>query len=317
MDDRGHKLKWAYQDHWRRVGAGGPVMPWTSVSELDRFIKQIAAIGFTGIQTFDWNLYAMREMFGSPERFEEFLQERGIEQVVDLFHARGYDHAGSPHLRGTHDTLFEECRLIMELAEGLNVQNLIVMPAALYPDVEPVSDDQIKAAADLWSRVGEMTLQYGVKIGAHHEFFCGIRNADEVEKFYEWSDPRYVYFFLDTAQHAIAGLDPVQLYERWHERVSGFHFKDTHNVDVHDDYRKPPDAELMAPTTPRWFHEMGTAAGLVDFPALVRAMREHGYSGWVGVEHDKANFGGNYAESTAISAWYARNVLEPIYEGRA
>lgn len=317
MHDHDHRLKWAYQDHWRRLGAGGPVMPWTSVAELDRFIKQIAALGFTGIQTFDWNLYAMREMFGSPPNFEEFLQERGVEQVVDLFHARGYDHTGAPHLRHTHDTLFDECRVIMELTEGLNVQHLIVMPAALYPDVEPVSDDQIKAAAELWSRVGEMTLQYGVKIGAHHEFFCGIRNADEVEKFYEWSDPRYVYFFLDTAQHVIAGLDPVQLYERWHERVSGFHFKDTHNVDVHDDYRKPPDAELMAPTTPRWFHEMGTPDGLVDFPALVRVMREHGYSGWVGVEHDKANFGGNYAESTAISAWYARNVLEPIYEGRA
>lgn len=310
------ELKWAYQDHWRRVTAKGPVMPWTSVAELDRFVKQIAALGFSGIQTFDWNLYAMHELFGSPSNFEEFLRERGLEQVVDLFHARGYDRTGSPHLRETHDALFEECRVIMELCEGLDVQNLIVMPAALYPDVEPVTDDQIKAAAELWSRVGEMTLQYGVKIGAHHEFFCGIRNADEVEKFYEWSDPRYVFFFLDTAQHAIAGLDPVALYDRWHDRVSGFHFKDTHDVDVNDDYRKSPDAELMAPTTPRWFHEMGTPDGLVDFRALVRLMRKHGYSGWVGVEHDKANFGGNYAESTGIAAWYAQNVLEPIYQGR-
>jgi sugar phosphate isomerase/epimerase len=307
-------LKWAYQDHWRRMTAGGPVLPWRSVAELDRMIKQVAAVGYTGIQTFDWNLYAMREMFGSPAKFEEFLRERGMEKVVDLFHARNYDHTGSPHLRETHDTLLEECRTIMELCDGLaGVEHLIVMPAALYPDVEPVGDDQIKAAAELWSRVGEMTLSYGVKIGAHHEFFCGIRNADEVEKFYEWSDPRYVFFFLDTAQHAIAGLDPVALYERWHDRVTGWHFKDTWNVDVDDDYRKRPDAELMAPTTPRWFHEMGTPQGLVDFPALVRAMKKHGYSGWVGVEHDKANVDGNYAESTAIAAWYARNVLEPIY----
>jgi sugar phosphate isomerase/epimerase len=59
---------------------------------------------------------------------------------------------------------------------------------------------------------------------------------------------------------------------------------------------------------------MGTPQGLVDFPALVRSMKRHGYSGWVGVEHDKANWGGNYAESTAIAAWYARNMLEPAYE---
>jgi len=229
-------LEWAYQDHWRRIGPKGPVMPWTSVAELDRMVKQVAALGYTGIQTFDWNLYAMRDMFGSPAKFEEFLRERGIEKIVDLFHARHYDRTGSPHLRETHDTLLRECRVIMELCAGLaGVEHLIVMPAALYPDVEPVTDDQIKAAAELWSRVGEMTLEYGVRIGAHHEFFCGIRNADEVEKFYEWSDPRYVFFFLDTAQHVIAGLDPVELYERWHERVTGFHFKDTWNVDVDGD----------------------------------------------------------------------------------
>ena len=59
---------------------------------------------------------------------------------------------------------------------------------------------------------------------------------------------------------------------------------------------------------------MGTPQGLVDFPAMMTAMRDHGYTGWVGVEHDKANEeGGDYSESTAISRWYAKNVLEEIY----
>ena len=35
------------------------------------------------------------------------------------------------------------------------------------------------------------------------------------------------------------------------------------------------------------------------------------------MEHDKANkLGGDYAESTAISRWYADNVLAGIYRGR-
>ena len=309
------ELKWAYQDHWRTLSARGPVNQWASVAHMDRFVRQIAAVGYRGIQTFDRNLYLLRDMFGSVPRYEAFLRERGIEKIVDLFHARHYDvRNGSPHVRETHDTLLEECRVVMELCEGLAIEHLIVMPAALYIDVEPVTDDQIKAAAELWSRVGEMTLSSGVKLGAHHEFFCGIRNLDELEKFYEWSDPRYVFFFFDTAQHAIAGLDPVALYERYHERVTGFHLKDALTADVDDDYRKPPDAELMAPTTARWFYEMGTANGIVDFPALVRAMKKHGYEGWVGVEHDKANFGGSYTESTAVAGWYAQNVLAPIYE---
>lgn len=307
-------LKWAYQDHWRVPSARGPINHWQSIEDMDRFVKQVVAVGYTGLEVFDRNLYLAREMFGSVANYRDWLGERGIEAVVDLFHARNYDHTGSPHLPETHATLLEECREIMELAADLRIEHLIVMPAALYIDVEPVTEDDTKIAAECWNKVGEMTTEYGVKIGAHHEFFCAVRNADEVQTFYENSDPRYVSFFLDTAQHVIAGLDPVELYERWHDRVTGFHFKDTLHVDVDDDYRRPPDAELMAPTTPRWFHEMGASGGLVDFPALVAAMKRHGYSGWVGVEHDKANFGGDYAQSTAQAAWYARHVLEPIYE---
>ena len=64
----------------------------------------------------------------------------------------------------------------------------------------------------------------------------------------------------------------------------------------------------------RWFWEMGTPEGLVDFPALMRAMKKHGYRGWVSVEHDGPDrTGGNYAESTCIAKWYIDNVLNPIY----
>jgi sugar phosphate isomerase/epimerase len=98
--------------------------------------------------------------------------------------------------------------------------------------------------------------------------------------------------------------------------VTGFHFKDTRNRDVNQDYLLWPDAELSAVTTEKWFYEMGTAEGLVDFEAMMRAVRDHGHSGWITVEHDKADkLGGDYAESTAISRWYGKNVLDRIYYG--
>ena len=53
--------------------------------------------------------------------------------------------------------------------------------------------------------------------------------------------------------------------------------------------------------------------GLVDFPRLMRALKEHEFTGWITVEHDKANIGGDYAESTALSMWYAKHVLREIY----
>jgi sugar phosphate isomerase/epimerase len=218
------------------------------------------------------------------------------------------------HDRATHEGLFNHALHIARSADGLGVQNLIVMPAGQYYDVEPVSDDKIRACAELWSRVGKMTLDYGIRTCCHHEFYCGIHHAEQIRKFYEWSDPRYVFWYCDTAQHLISGVDPVQLYRQLHERCGGFHLKDTHHVDRLEDYRQRPESEVTAKTTKRWFWEMGTAGGLVDFPALFAAMKECGYTGWVSVEHDKADIGGgNYPDSTAISAWYLRNVLQQVY----
>ena len=67
----------------------------------------------------------------------------------------------------------------------------------------------------------------------------------------------------------------------------------------------------MAPTTPRWFYEMGTPEGLVDFPALYRAMKASRLSG-LGRGRDTTRRdigGGNYPESTAAAAWYIQQVL--------
>lgn len=309
------KLRFAYMDHWRIDGPQGYVSQYTSTRLLDSFLKQISALGFEAIETFDFHLDVLLDLFGSLDAARQFMQERGIDRVLSLFHAVMYRNGVSQaHDRSTHETLFNHAHHVVKSAAGLGVENLIVMPAGQYYDVEPVTDERIRACADLWSRVGKMTLEYGIRTCCHHEFYCGIHHAEQIRKFYDWSDQRYVFWYCDTAQHMIAGVDPVDLYLRLHERCGGFHLKDTHHVDRVGDYRQRPESEVTARTTRRWFWEMGTPAGLVDFPALFAAMREFGYTGWVSVEHDKADIGGgNYPASTAIAAWYIRNVLQKIY----
>ena len=153
-----------------------------------------------------------------------------------------------------------------------------------------------------------------MKLTCHHEFFCGIQSEADIDTFYGYTDPQYVSLFVDTAQHCIAASTRSRCIDRHAHRASGFHFKDTRNVATGDDHRHRPDSEIMAPTTGKWFYEMGTPDGLVDFEAMMTGHQGQRYRGWISVEHDKANkYGGDYSESTAISRWYAENVLEEIY----
>lgn len=309
-------LRWSYMEHWSLPSLRGPRTQYASLREMDRFVKQIAAVGFTGLDIFDFHLGALAGMYGSLERCREFLGERGIEQVPGIFHAPWYLEArgAAPHMRESHDILLARCEQIVQGAEPLGVEMLIVMPAASYPYVEPVTDEKIDAMGELWNRIGEMTLRYGVKTAAHHEFWCGIRSEEEIDRFYQATDPRYVFLCVDTAQHAIAGVDPAALLRRYADRCCALHLKDTHDVDQSEEYRTLPDAELAAGPVKRWFWEMGTPEGLVDWEGVMRALADMDFEGWVTVEHDKADIdGGSYSESTCIAVWYRQHVLSRVY----
>lgn len=309
------RIRWTYMDHWRTNSPSGPIDHFHSRREMRDFARQVVAVGFEAIDTFDFRYFQILGQYGSLTNFQAFLQEQGLERIVNIFHGVNMEPSSyAPEVPATHPRILEDFKVTMERWAEIPLDHVIVMPGTRNFDPAGVSDDAIKHAADIWSQVGEITLQYGVKLGTHHEFYGGIRTRHHLDVFYEHADPRYVFFFLDTAQHTIVGDDPVELYEAFHDRVSCLHFKDTLNVDANDDWRLYPDAEVNGKTTARWFYEMGRSDGLVDFEAMMRALKAHGYTGWLSVEHDKANkLGGDYSESTAIAMWYAKHVLEGIY----
>src|SRR5271166_2434490 len=240
-------LRWSYMDHWRADTPRGPMTQYGSRRLMDDFVKQISAVGFEGLDMFDFQIYGLTQMFGSIEKYQEYLQDHGITKIVNLFRGIMYDpRVADPHVRETHDEIVESTRRMLGMWEGLQIENLIVMPASLYADTAPVTKDKIKAAAECWNRVGEASAEFGVRTTGHHEFFCAIRTEEDILSFYEWTDPRYVSFFCDTAQHCIAGIDPVALYEQLHDRCSGFHFKDTREVDTTQAFANRPDAELTS-----------------------------------------------------------------------
>ena len=307
-------IRYSYMDHWEMPSPQGLTKPNVRRTYMERYVKQIAALGFQGIDIFAFSIPIYSRMFGSFVKYEQFLQDCGIDKVSGLFHCYiGENKNLLPHEPAAHYRICNELEGMCAMAEGTGVETFIVMPACSYYAVEPVTDDKIKHMADLWNRVGEMMLtKVGIRLSCHHEFWSGLRELDKIETFYKYTDPRYVFFFCDTAQHAISGVDPVALYNELADRTWGFHLKDTRNTDDKY-YRIAPDTELMVPDVPRWFFEAGSGKGLVDFPAIYRAIKENNYSGWISVEHDKAEIGGgSFAESTCVSKWYIENVLKKI-----
>jgi len=160
-----------------------------------------------------------------------------------------------------------------------------------------------------------MTMEeHGVRTVLHVDCLSALRSPNQIDRLMELTDPECVFLAIDTAELTVAGIDPLQVYEAHHDRVKHFHFKDTRHTDTLGEYKKPfAEYELLETGgdrgIDRWFWEMGTEGGLVDFLALATSMKLHGYSDWIIVESEQSP---TPSETALLNSWYARSVLAKI-----
>lgn len=147
------KVKWSYMDHWRSQGPAGPIDQWQSRLAMTRFLRQVAAVGFDAIDTFDFRFWQILEQYGSVANYQEFVQEQGLERIVNTFHGVYYTpERYAPEVPATHDTILEDFKITMDRWSGIQLDNIIVMPGSRYFDEVGVSDDGLKHAAEVWAR---------------------------------------------------------------------------------------------------------------------------------------------------------------------
>ena len=124
----------------------------------DALPAQVAAVGFDAIDTFDFRFWQILEQYGSVANYQEFVQEQGLERIVNTFHGVYYTpERYAPEVPATHDTILEDFKVTMDRWSGIQLDNIIVMPGSRYFDEAGVSDDGLKHAAEVWGKVGQIT----------------------------------------------------------------------------------------------------------------------------------------------------------------
>ena len=269
--------------------------------DWDKVLKYNAAAGFKGIELMIFNIPSIVGAFGSMKNFKDFANERGIEKISGVF----LQHPGAEDKRN-HERILKVDRQAIEVLSEVNGVNLIIQPGGEYYGVGPLSEEGLKNTADVMNEVGRMATDKGLAASIHNEFWTTVNTYDH-DRFIELTDPRYVYYCLDTAQVSIMGIDICEFYNKYHERVKYFHLKDTTRKAAADEERFAAGAELAADGT-RWFWELGS--GNVDLVGLRKLMKKYNHKGWVGVESDGTP---DPLATVLLTKHYLDNVLDPIY----
>lgn len=269
--------------------------------DWDNICKYLSAAGYKGMELIWYQIDFIKMQFGNLKDFTKFIQKRGIEKVTGSFSIN----MGSEKAKNLPGILASQQKIIADLAE-LGAETLVIMPAGQYYGTGPLSKAQLQNVATALNEVGKMATEKNIDVSIHNEFWCAV-NLNEHEKLLELTDPRYVKYCLDTAQVSIMGVDIVDFYDRWHDRVKYMHLKDTNKPSLPDSERFKAGAEYDDKGT-RWFYELG--AGNVNLTGLYEAMKKHKFKGWATVEADGAP---DNLAAMLLSKWYIDKVLSPIY----
>ena len=259
---------------------------------LKKELEDMSRAGYEGVSIMSYHVgifEQIRSVWGTLDYFLEELKERKLEW------ARLYWYGKSLTDYKEQRYVIDELKMLSELAGYCKCENLVV--DVLHQGVTfdyPITDEKIKIFADCLSKAGKETLENGVKTSIHPHLNGLIETREHLDKFMEYSDPRYVWLDPDSAQAYLAGFNAADAVRKYKDRIACADIKDAKSKFEKVDKRqwvhgkgwplaKSKD-DLFVWELDRRYVDLGH--GEVDLKDYVRALKEINFNGWLIVEDD-------------------------------
>jgi inosose dehydratase len=242
-----------------------------SNGSVDTAFRDIAAVGYEGTELFDGNA---ADLAADLPAFRRLIDETAL-KIVSVYSGANFIYS---------DVLPEELWRIERAADNaaaLGAERLVVGGGARR--AAGTTDDDYDRLGDALDRVVEIAGQRGLAASFHPHLTTMVESPDELDRVMARSR---IAFCPDTAHLAAGGGDPAELIRRYSSRIGHVHLKD---------FRPDPFAFLPL------------GHGVIDFGAVLDALKEAHYDSWLLVELD--SYAGNPADAARISKEYLDKLL--------
>jgi len=250
-----------------------------------RVLDEIKETGYAGTELGDWGF-----MPTEPAALRHALQARELALVGAFVPVAFVREEACPE--GEHRAV-KTARLMAEAA-GDTPFLVLADDNGKDPDrtqlagrIEPehsLSTDQWKRYGDRVNRAAQaVRSQTGLRSVFHHHCAGYVETPWEIEALLQHTDPALVGLCFDTGHYRFGGgTEPLQVIRRFGERIWHVHLKDC-SPTVHRQSRGE-GWNYFESLRHGIFCELGR--GDVPFPAIVDALRQAHYRGWLVVEQD-------------------------------
>ncbi|MBP2234119.1 inosose dehydratase [Sinorhizobium kostiense] len=258
----------------------------------ERVFDEAAAAGYGGLELGPYGYVPL-----GSERVVTALDERKLSIVAGTI----FDDLVSPE---NHANLLRQtdeiCAVVTRLPQPVEVPGqrfgtpyLTVMDwghdqrdyAAGHSDRAPRLSDEAWAGmvANIKAIAALARDKYGVRAVIHPHAGGYIEFADEIERIADDVPAELAGFCIDTGHTYYAGMDPVETLKKFADRLDYVHFKDIDETV----FRRVLGEKI------RFFDACAQGVmcpigrGVIDYPAVKRALEEIGYHGFITVEQER------------------------------
>jgi len=259
--------------------------------------REAREVGYRNVETF----YSyLKDLFDKPEEVLERAKQIGVGFVT-------VSNSGPMEMhfeeKAKRAQILEEHTKLARFVRKLGCNHLKINLGPRRPT--GTTDEDLKQMAETVEQLGKRTNGEGVRLAVHAHMWSQLENQREIDYIMAHSDAKNVAFVLDTGHITMAGIDPVALAFKLHDRVVEYHLKDTAKANYAGaKVRIDRPADMMA--NPPFF-PMGS--GGVDFPGLKKHLDAIKWSGWFTTELDTSP-ARPAKESAAMSLRYLRDTLK-------
>jgi sugar phosphate isomerase/epimerase len=271
---------------------------WSGAPNFSRSIEEASSVGYHWIETF-WSY--VERWKDNPQGLKDTLDKLNLrlETVSNGGGGMRTDFV-DPSMR---KAVIEDHMKLVNFIHWFGCDHLKINIGGKHPPGDRSAS--YKEMSITFNEIGKRMTDLGMKFGVHAHLGSAFQTKQDIDAIMELTNPKNVYFIVDTGHVTMAGMDPVQITKTYISRIIEYHIKD-----VSPENKGGFKGELKGPQNTsaenRIFFELGK--GGVDFPGIKKILDENNWKGWWTVELDRT--GTTAKESCTIAKKYLENVMK-------
>jgi len=246
------------------------IWPWglSNRDQMETAIREIKEIGFNHFESVQTAIELFKDDFAA---FKEMTGRYGVYPVSFYFWMRGDPKQDVETLKTSLDFMAANAiRTISVQAPGKKGGG--------------ATQEELNYVLKILKEYGRLGKAHGITPCLHPHSNTTVMFEKEIDFIMRNADPALIAFGPDTAHLAVGGCDPVEIFERYAERIRFVHLKDVKKLKALDgDGAQKTGFEIYGS-----FLELGE--GDVDFPSIFRILERVNYGGYLTLELDKSRF---------------------------